>query len=124
YEIHLKHKIIEQSEKSTVKEVIHYLYDNGHLAKPVYESVLNFSRMVGIDQVTEKKYYGNWQATEGTSFKKVVSPKIEGYTALPKVVVAVNNINVNHANIEKIVVYKANDEKAQVKYFDDTTGRK
>jgi LPXTG-motif cell wall-anchored protein len=124
YEIHLKHKIIEQSEKSTVKEVIHYLYDNGHLAKPVYESVLNFSRMVGIDQVTGKKYYGIWQATEGTSFKKVVSPKIEGYTALPKVVVAVNNINVNHANIEKIVVYKANDEKARVKYFDDTIGRK
>lgn len=43
YEIHLKHKIIEQLEKSTVKEVIHYLYDNDHLAKPVYESVLNFS---------------------------------------------------------------------------------
>ncbi len=124
YEIHLKHKIIEQLEKSTVKEVIHYLYDNDHLAKPVYESVLNFSRMVGIDQVTGKKYYGNWQATEGTSFKKVVSPKIEGYTALPKVVVAVNNINVNHANIEKTVVYKANDEKARVKYFDDTIGRK
>ncbi|MCT1178473.1 LPXTG cell wall anchor domain-containing protein [Pediococcus pentosaceus] len=124
YEIHLKHKIVKQPEKSTVKEVIHYLYDNGHLAKPVYESVLNFSRMVGIDQVTGKKYYGIWQATEGTSFKKVVSPKIEGYTALPKVVVAVDNINVNHANIEKTVVYKANDEKARVKYFDDTIGRK
>ncbi|MDQ7251887.1 hypothetical protein NMR19_00865, partial [Pediococcus pentosaceus] len=54
YEIHLKHKIVKQPEKSTVKEVIHYLYDNGHLAKPVYESVLNFSRMVGIDQVTGK----------------------------------------------------------------------
>ncbi|QHM59526.1 mucin-binding protein [Pediococcus pentosaceus] len=124
YEIHLKHKIVKQSEKSTLKEVIHYLYDNGHLAKPVYESVLKFSRMVGIDQVTGKKYYGIWQATEGTSFKKVVSPKIEGYTALPKVVVAINNINVNHANIEKTVVYKANDEKARVKYFDDTIGRK
>ncbi|KAF0415151.1 mucin-binding protein [Pediococcus pentosaceus] len=124
YEIHLKHKIVKQSEKSTLKEVIHYLYNNGHLAKPVYESVLKFSRMVGIDQVTGKKYYGIWQATEGTSFKKVVSPKIEGYTALPKVVVAINNINVNHANIEKTVVYKANDEKARVKYFDDTIGRK
>lgn len=124
YEVHFKHGIESDFEKRNVKETVHYRYDNGQLARPIYQNVLNFERKVETDQVTKQRNYKNWQAVDGTSFKRVVSPYIKGYTAVPKLIDEITNINENHANIEKIVVYKANDEKAQVKYFDDTIGRK
>lgn len=124
YEVHFKHGIESDFEKRNVKENVHYRYDNGQLARPIYQNVLNFERKVETDQVTKQRNYKNWQAVDGTSFKRVVSPYIKGYTAVPKLIDEITNINENHKNIEKIVVYKANDEKAQVKYFDDTTGRK
>lgn len=124
YEVHFKHGIESDFEKRNVKETVHYRYDNGQLARPIYQNVLNFERKVETDQVTKQRNYKNWQAVDGTSFKRVVSPYIKGYTAIPKLIDEITNINENHKNIEKIVVYKANDEKAQVKYFDDTTGRK
>ncbi|MBF7135396.1 mucin-binding protein [Pediococcus pentosaceus] len=124
YEVHFKHGIESDFEKRNVKETVHYRYDNGQLARPIYQNVLNFERKVETDQVTKQRNYKNWQAVDGTSFKRVVSPYIKGYTAVPKLIDEITNINENHKNIEKIVVYKANDEKAQVKYFDDTTGRK
>ncbi|WP_457286073.1 mucin-binding protein [Pediococcus pentosaceus] len=124
YEVHFKHGIESDFEKRNVKETVHYRYDNGQLARPIYQNVLNFERKVETDQVTKQRNYKNWQAVDGTSFKRVVSPYIKGYTAVPKLIDEITNINENHKNIEKIVVYKANDEKAQVKYFDDTIGRK
>ncbi|MBF7130756.1 LPXTG cell wall anchor domain-containing protein [Pediococcus pentosaceus] len=124
YEVHFKHGIESDFEKRNVKETVHYRYDNGQLARPIYQNALNFERKVETDQVTKQRNYKNWQAVDGTSFKRVVSPYIKGYTAVPKLIDEITNINENHKNIEKIVVYKANDEKAQVKYFDDTTGRK
>nr|WP_254003887.1 LPXTG cell wall anchor domain-containing protein [Pediococcus pentosaceus] len=124
YEIHLKHKIIEQSEKSTVKEVIHYLYDNGQPAGPIYENKLDFKRIIKFDQVTKQKHYGNWQAIDGTYFKKVDSPKIIGYTPTLEAIETINNIDGSHKDIEETVVYKINDEKAQVTYYDDTTRKK
>lgn len=124
YEVHFKHGIESDFEKRNVKENVHYRYDNGQLPRPIYQNVLNFERKVETDQVTKQRNYKNWQAVDGTSFKRVVSPYIKGYTAIPKLIDEITNINENHKNIEKIVVYKANDEKAQVKYFDDTTGRK
>ncbi|MBF7133289.1 mucin-binding protein [Pediococcus pentosaceus] len=124
YEVHFKHGIESDFEKRNVKETVHYRYDNGQLARPIYQNVLNFERKVETDQVTKQRNYKNWQAVDGTSFKRVVYPYIKGYTAVPKLIDEITNINENHANIEKIVVYKANDEKAQVKYFDDTIGRK
>lgn len=124
YEVHFKHGIESDFEKRNVKETVHYRYDNGQLARPIYQNVLNFERKVETDQVTKQRNYKNWQAVDGTSFKRVVSPYIKGYTAVPKLIDEITNINENHKNIEKIVVYKANDEKARVKYFDDTIGRK
>lgn len=124
YEVHFKHGIESDFEKRNVKETVHYRYDNGQLARPIYQNVLNFERKVETDQVTKQRNYKNWQAVDGTSFKRVVYPYIKGYTAVPKLIDEITNINENHANIEKIVVYKANDEKAQVKYFDDMIGRK
>ncbi|MCS8564387.1 LPXTG cell wall anchor domain-containing protein [Pediococcus pentosaceus] len=124
YEIHLKHKIIKQLEKSTVKEVIHYLYDNGQPAGPIYENELDFKRIIKFDQVTKQKRYGNWQAIDGTYFKKVDSPKIIGYTPTLEAIETINNIDGSHKDIEETVVYKINDEKAQVTYYDDTTRKK
>lgn len=124
YEIHLKHKIVKQPEKSTVKEVIHYLYDNGQPAGPIYENELDFKRIIEFDQVTKQKRYGNWQAIDGTYFKKVDSPKIIGYTPTLESIETINNIDGSHKDIEETVVYKINDEKAQVTYYDDTTRKK
>nr|WP_267873024.1 hypothetical protein [Pediococcus pentosaceus] len=77
YEVHFKHGIESDFEKRNVKETVHYRYDNGQLARPIYQNVLNFERKVETDQVTKQRNYKNWQAVDGTSFKIVVSPYIK-----------------------------------------------
>ncbi|MGL9672049.1 hypothetical protein U9990_15770, partial [Lactiplantibacillus plantarum] len=67
-----------------------------------------------IDQVTGQKYYGVWQAVDGTNFRSVVSPIIEGYTPIPEIVRAINNINSYHQDVEKTVVYQANKQNEVV----------
>ncbi|WP_425603305.1 mucin-binding protein, partial [Streptococcus constellatus] len=52
----------------------------------------------------------------------VSSPTITGYTADKPIVAAVEGITGDSDDIEKTVVYTANQEKAQVRYIDDTTG--
>lgn len=77
YEVHFKHGIESDFEKRNVKETVHYRCDNGQLARPIYQNVLNFERKVETDQVTKQRNYKNWQAVDGTSFKIVVSPYIK-----------------------------------------------
>lgn len=114
YEVHLKHGEKMDFEQRAVKEVIYYQYDNGQLAKPTYKNKLSFRRIVKIDQVTGQKYYGVWQAVDGTNFRSVVSPIIEGYTPIPEIVRAINNINSYHQDVEKTVVYQANKQNEVV----------
>lgn len=73
------------------------------------------------DEVTKRSTKGAWSPVTGT-FAAVTSPTITGYTADKPIVAAVEGITGDSDDIEKTVVYTANQEKAQVRYIDDTTG--
>lgn len=119
--VHLKHKVTTSSEIKTVKETIHYVYQNGSEARSSYGTSLSFTREVKTDEVTKRSTKGAWSPVTGT-FAAVTSPTITGYTADKPIVAAVEGITGDSDDIEKTVVYTANQEKAQVRYIDDTTG--
>ncbi|UTX65281.1 mucin-binding protein [Streptococcus constellatus] len=119
--VHLKHKVTTSSEIKTVKETIHYVYKNGSQASPSRSTSLTFTREVKTDEVTKRSTKGAWSPVTGT-FAAVTSPTITGYTADKPIVAAVEGITGDSDDIEKTVVYTANQEKAQVRYIDDTTG--
>ena len=119
--VHLKHKVTTSSEIKTVKETIHYVYKNGSQASPSRSTSLSFTREVKTDEVTKRSTKGAWSPVTGT-FAAVTSPTITGYTADKSIVAAVEGITGDSDDIEKTVVYTANQEKAQVRYIDDTTG--
>ena len=119
--VHLKHKVTTSSEIKTVKETIHYVYKNGSQASPSRSTSLTFTREVKTDEVTKRSTKGAWSPVTGT-FAAVSSPTITGYTADKPIVAAVEGITGDSDDIEKTVVYTANQEKAQVRYIDDTTG--
>ena len=119
--VHLKHKVTTSSEIKTVKETIHYVYKNGSQASPSRSTSLSFTREVKTDEVTKRSTKGSWSPVTGT-FAAVTSPMITGYTADKPIVAAVDGITGDSEDIVETVVYKANQERAQVRYIDDTTG--
>ncbi len=119
--VHLKHKVTTSSEIKTVKETIHYVYQNGSEARSSYGTSLSFTREVKTDEVTKLSTKGSWSPVTGT-FAAVTSPMITGYTADKPIVTAVDGITGDSEDIVETVVYKANQERAQVRYIDDTTG--
>ena len=119
--VHLKHKVTTSSEIKTVKETIHYVYQNGSEARSSYGTSLSFTREVKTDEVTKLSTKGSWSPVTGT-FAAVTSPMITGYTADKPIVAAVDGITGDSEDIVETVVYKANQERAQVRYIDDTTG--
>ncbi|WP_270206698.1 mucin-binding protein [Streptococcus anginosus] len=119
--VHLKHKVTTSSEIKTVKETIHYVYQNGSEARSSYGTSLSFTREVKTDEVTNLSTKGSWSPVTGT-FAAVTSPMITGYTADKPIVAAVDGITGDSEDIVETVVYKANQERAQVRYIDDTTG--
>ena len=121
FEVHLKHKVKTETQTKTVKETIHYVYKNGSQASPSRSTSLTFTREVKTDEVTKRSTKGAWSPVTGT-FAAVTSPTITGYTADKPIVAAVEGITGDSDDIEKTVVYTANQEKAQVRYIDDTTG--
>ncbi|EUC76244.1 MULTISPECIES: YSIRK signal domain/LPXTG anchor domain surface protein [Streptococcus] len=119
--VHLKHKVTTSSEIKTIKETIHYVYQNGSEARSSYGTSLSFTREVKTDEVTKLSTKGSWSPVTGT-FAAVTSPMITGYTADKPIVAAVDGITGDSEDIVETVVYKANQERAQVRYIDDTTG--
>ena len=119
--VHLKHKVTTSSEIKTVKETIHYVYQNGSEARSSYGTSLSFTREVKTDEVTKLSTKGSWSPVTGT-FAAVTSPMITGYTADKPIVAAVDGITGDSEDIVETVVYKANQERVQVRYIDDTTG--
>lgn len=122
FEVHLTHHLVNSKENKAVNQTILYQYKNGkraandHLATP-----LNFTRTVTTDQATGAKIYGNWTATNGTVFTKVVSPILKGFTPDYVQIDAIDKVTGDTADSVKTVVYASNQESANITYIDDTT---
>ena len=124
YVVNLKQKLVVSSEQKQVNETIHYVYEDGSKAADDYKAPpLNFTRSVTTNQVTGEKTYGDWQAQNGDSFAKVISPVIKGETPDQTQIDEVTGITANSADIEKKVVYKRNQGTIDVTYIDESTGQ-
>ena len=59
----------------------------------------------------------------GTTFVKVDSPEIAGYTASPASIPVMENVTRDQEPIVENVIYTANSEIAKITYIDDVTGQ-
>ena len=104
----------------TVNRTITYKMSDGSKAPdPVHDS-LSYTATKVIDKVTGAVLKTDW--SQNQDFKDVTSPEKAGYTADKQVV---SNQNVAHDadDINVVVTYMADDQKANVTYIDDTTGK-
>ena len=124
YVFYLIQKSVVSSEQKQVNETIHYVYEDGTKAAEDYKATpLNFTRTVTTNQVTGEKIYGEWQAENGNSFAKVVSPVIKGETPDQAQIDEVMGVTADTTDIEKKVIYKRNQGTIDVTYIDETTGQ-
>lgn len=79
-----------------------------------------FTAQDTIDAVTGTILSTAWSGNQ--DFKDVSSPAVKGYTVDRKVV-SNKNIAHDHANIEEVVTYTPENQKAKVVYIDQTTGK-
>ena len=120
YNVHLTHTYQNVDDHKAVNETVHYVYDNGQMARPDYKApVISFIRTGTKDLVTSNIVWNAWTPAE-QSFDQVPTPAINGYT--PDVEV-VPSVNVNHgsADVERTVIYHADDQTILVNYIDDDT---
>lgn len=109
-----KNQPVQQT--ASVTEVIYYKFDSktGKDASPSFTKTVNYT----------KTGDGDWQA-DGT-FTKVVSPTIVGYTANYASIDAPQPADLMNGAQETntfYVIYTANQQSAEIKYIDDTTGK-
>lgn len=124
YVVYLRQKSVVSSEQKQVNETIHYVYEDGTKAAEDYKATpLNFTRTVTTNQVTGEKTYGEWQAENGNSFAKVVSPVIKGETPDQAQIDEITGVTADTTDIEKKVIYKRNQGTIDVTYIDETTGK-
>ncbi|MDE6555165.1 MAG: MucBP domain-containing protein, partial [Lactobacillus sp.] len=119
YNVHLTHHMTPINDKKTINETIHYVYEDGKTASPdVAGTPVIFTRDGEHDEVTSEDNWNDW-TTEKDSFDEVKSPTISGYT--PDLA-AVEKITVKpeDSDIVKTVTYKADDQKAKLRFYDDT----
>ncbi|KGM37464.1 mucin-binding protein [Streptococcus sinensis] len=120
FEVHLRHKIDLVQDFRTVRETIKYVYEDNTEAADTKVQILDFTRLIKKDRVTNKIVYkDSWIPSTGT-FPEVVSPKIDGYTPDKATVAAVEQITGDSADIEETVTYKADKQKVTYTIIDDT----
>lgn len=106
YEVHLSHHTVKTIETKTVNEVVHYVYQNGDKAVTDFVAIpLEFTRTVTTDQATGDKTDGDWIASSGTSFDKVISPSLKNYTPDEPQVAAIDKVSGETKDIVKTIVY-------------------
>ncbi|WP_236157636.1 mucin-binding protein [Lactobacillus delbrueckii] len=104
----------------TVDRTISYKMSDGSKAPASVKDSLTFTASKEIDKVTGEVLSTEWSKNQ--DFKDVVSPDVTGYTPRVK---TVSNKNVAHdaQNIDVVVIYDADAQKAKVAYIDDKTGK-
>lgn len=119
YEVHLIHELKNVHETDSVTETIKFQYVNGSQAQPTKIQAVNFGRDGIKDLVTGTIA---WMPVDPQTIGAVDVPALDGYTADIQNVPAAT-VNFGDDDITKVVTYKANDQLADIKYIDDTTGK-
>ena len=126
--IHLKHKHETiNGEKDTQNKdvtihhsrVIHYVYDNGRVAKPDDVQTVIFTRTADEDMATHQlSNFSNW-AADG-DYSQINVKHIIGYTPTQTVIPEMT-ASPDH-DVTLTVIYNKNKQVIHVSYIDDTTG--
>ncbi|MBS9335850.1 mucin-binding protein [Fructobacillus papyrifericola] len=90
------------TESKTVKENVHYQYEDGKTAADTYTKEVTFTRTVTKNEKTGDVSYGDWSADQ--TFAAVDSPSIKGYTA-DKVSITSQTVNGNSGDLNFTVTY-------------------
>ena len=119
YNVHLIHHLSSISDTKTINETIHYVYEDGKTASPdVVGTPVVFTRDGERDEVTNEDMWNDWK-TKKDSFDKVQSPEIAGYIpnvdAVPEI-----KVKPTDSDIDRTVTYKADEQKAKLRFYDDT----
>ena len=120
YEVHLTHTYKSVNDSATVNEVIHYQYADGTQAKPDHKAeALNFSRTGTQDLVDNSIAWNAWTPSQQV-FTSVNTPTVGGYTPDIETVAPVT-VSHDTPDVERTVIYHADDQTILVHYIDDDT---
>lgn len=123
FTVHLIHTQQVATEGKQVNRTIHYVYADGTQAQPDAVATLNFSRDVTTDNVTGQVLKTDWAPTNGTTFARVDTPMIVGYTPDQANVAARTLVQGTDADETRTVTYNADTEAVTVNFIDDVTGK-
>ncbi|MBJ6746272.1 MucBP domain-containing protein, partial [Streptococcus sp. 121] len=106
----------------TVTRTIEYKYltEDGEEASKTVTQTVTFTRTAKVNMVTGEVTYAAWTTEEGAT-PAVESPAIAGYTP-DQAIVAEWKPSADDEDVDVVVVYTPNDQKATITYVDETTG--
>ena len=104
--------------KDDVTRTVKYVYEDGSKAKDDVTETLHFKRFAYVNLVTGHIDYREWTTSDDT-FDAVTSPVIKGYTANKLVVPEVTGVKAGAADVEEVVTYVKDAQKAIIKYVNE-----
>ena len=104
--------------KDDVTRTVKYVYEDGSKAKDDVTETLHFKRFAYVNLVTGHIDYREWTTSDDT-FDAVTSPVIKGYTANKLVVPEVKGVKAGAADVEEVVTYVKDAQKAIIKYVNE-----
>ncbi|MCI1972772.1 MAG: KxYKxGKxW signal peptide domain-containing protein, partial [Lactobacillus sp.] len=111
----------ENDLTKTVTQTINYVYKNGDDAAKANTQTITFTRTGKVDDVTRDVVYTAWTAEGKDTWETVTSPTIDGYK--PDTA-EVTGVKADPEDKSITVTYKAQPDKAQVKFVDDDNNKK
>ena len=121
YEVHLAHDSYTKSIADDVHRTVTYVVHGGnHSAPSPVTSKLHFTGVETYDKTNNNLLKTDWEPNK--DFADVKSPEIKGYS-VDRALVSNKDIAHDHADINEVVTYTADTQKAHVKYVDDTDSK-
>ena len=119
YNVHFTHHMTSINDTKKINETIHYVYEDGTKAHDdINGQPVIFTHDGERDEVTNKEHWNDWKS-EKDSFDAVKSPEVAGYTpnadAIPEI-----KVKPTDSDIVRTVTYKADAQKAKLRFYDDT----
>lgn len=103
-----------------VRRTVTYQMSDGSQAPGPVDSILHFTAKKIIDKVTGEVISTSWSPAQ--DYDDINSPDVKGYTP-DKKVVSDKGITYDHSDINEVVNYNPNPQKATVTFVDELTGK-
>ncbi|WP_411813703.1 mucin-binding protein [Enterococcus innesii] len=102
-------KMETKMETKTIRQVVHYNYENGDSAAEDHTDEVIFTRTVTTNLATNQTTYSEWQAKgDDTTFDEVKSPEIKNYHANKTSIDKVTGLTAESEDREVTVTYSPN----------------